>query len=857
MSHLSTAALTAALLLAAMPARAADTIAVQGLLRDSNGQPLSQTTFSVTFRIWSAQTGGTTLFTQPAPGLAVDKGVFDADLGPLPANLFSTNPQSWLEIQVDGEAPLPRTPVRWVPYALHAARATAADSASAVACSGCITSSHVSTNAVTTSAMQPQSVTAAKIAPGAIESLGFVKVSNLADVALSGSYLDLINAPDLSAYARKDATNIFTQPQGFTGQVTASGGLLVAGGSADLTAVVTKGLRLEGAGSAPATCNPSAAGRMYFDTGAKLLQVCDGAAWKPVGAAGARAVLSTSPAATDFGKTTSPSTKTITLTNVGDTAATALTLAATPDQGFAVASTTCGGTLGPAASCTATITFNPAGLVAGAHAGALSVESSNAASAVAVLSATAGVVVGNTPSTAAESCLAILQAGQTTSGIYWIAPSAGGQSQPFQVYCDQTTDGGGWALILNQLDGTYYTILSRNAVLTSPQTPGGHAQIQAILSNAAEIRYADTSNTEILHAAIDGPTYWAALQGTASVAVPVTYMAGPLSGKERYIEVRDNFHWGHRHNVPYVNGVATNVLDVYSASCLHTCWEDVNLADRLFAGDHCPSATSASFCPGTSPVYSFPGTSTRGGSFTYRKWVRAYPISSGPGTSAASAGTSCDDLLQSGVTQSGAYWIKPPGATAAFRIYCDQATLGGGWMLVLSQISSTYQSLTSQNADLVSPSVAGGQKQIFTILPNITQIRYTDEAGTTFLNANIDGPAYAAALQQGASRAVEVTYLAGPLSGKTRYIEVRNIFHWGHRNNTPTVDGKPTAANDVYNDGCHHVCWEDTNTADRVFAGDHCPSASTPSFCPATGAGYTFPSTATRGGSFNYRKWVR
>lgn len=845
-----------AVLLVASTARA-DVIAVQGLLRDTGGQPLSQTSFSVTFRVWSAQSGGSVLYTQAVPGLAVDKGVFDAELGPLPAGLFSANLQTWLEVQVDGETALPRTPFRWTPYALHAGRATLADAASALSCSGCVTTSQVASNAVGSGAIQAQSVTAAKIAPGALESLGFVKLTNLADVALSGSYLDLSDAPDLAAYARKDATNVFTQPQGFTGQVTASGGLLVAGGTADVTAVVTKGLRVEGAGSAPAACNGAAAGRVYFDTGTKLLQVCDGTAWKPVGAAGARAILSMAPVATDFGKTTSAVSKSIAITNVGDAAATGLALSATPDQGFTIASTTCGGTLAAGASCAATVTFNPGGLVSGAHAGALAVESATAASTAAVLTGTAGVLLGNTPSTAAESCLAILQAGQTESGVYWLAPADGGQAQPFQVYCDQASDGGGWALVLNQVATTYYTLLSRNAVLTTLQTPGGHEQVQAIFSNAAEIRYTDTGGTELLHAALDGPTYWAALQSTVSVPVPVTYLAGPLSGKPRNIEVRNLYHWGHRHNVPYVNGVATNVLDVYGAGCLHTCWEDTNSVDRVFAGDHCNSATSPSFCPGTSPTYTFPANSTRGGTFNYRKWVRAAPVSTGPGTSQGTAGASCLDLLQKGVTQSGAYWIKPAGATAAFRIHCDQTTLGGGWMLVFSQVSSTYYTLTSQNADLVSPSIAGGQKQIFTILPNISQIRYTDEAGTTFLHATIDGPAYASALQQSTSRAVEVTYQGGPLAGKTRYIEVRNLFHWGHRNNTPTVDGKQTAVNDVYGDACRHVCWEDTNAVDRVFAGDHCPSATSPSFCPATGSSYTFPSSSTRGGTFNYRKWVR
>jgi hypothetical protein len=179
---------------------------------------------------------------------------------------------------------------------------------------------------------------------------------------------------------------------------------------------------------------------------------------------------------------------------------------------------------------------------------------------------------------------------------------------------------------MNQTASTFHSLLSRNAVLTNLTTAGSHSQVAGLLSTASEIRYTDAAGVEFLHARLSGSAYWSALQvpgssGPASTrSVPVTYVAGPLAGVQRNIEVNAMYHWGHRHNVPYINGIPTHVLDVYPSSCTHTCWEDIGTIDRPFAQDHCGG--SVSFCPGTSPGYVYPSTATRNGSFHYRKWVR-------------------------------------------------------------------------------------------------------------------------------------------------------------------------------------------------------------------------------------------
>ena len=217
------------------------------------------------------------------------------------------------------------------------------------------------------------------------------------------------------------------------------------------------------------------------------------------------------------------------------------------------------------------------------------------------------------------SCKDILkQAPGAPTGAYWVKTPGG----TYQVWCDMVNDGGGWTLLLNNTDGTMRHILQQDTDLASPDTPGSHKRTFDLLAQAGEIRYADTLGAPFLTATIDMASYVAALKQTAVKPVAIQYTKGPLAGKQRYIEVHNDFHWGHRNGVGSVDGKPTNVSDVYSPTCMHTCWEHASSVDRPFAGDHCPSSTSVSFCPGADPQYKFPPEATRGGSFKFRKWVR-------------------------------------------------------------------------------------------------------------------------------------------------------------------------------------------------------------------------------------------
>ena len=119
------------------------TISYQGVLSDTAGYPKKDSTYSITFRLYEALSGGSAIWTE-TKSLQTKRGLFSTQLGDITplapkqssekARRFSPNlaglafdKQYWMSIQVGGDPELsPRTPLSSVPYSISAIKADTA-----------------------------------------------------------------------------------------------------------------------------------------------------------------------------------------------------------------------------------------------------------------------------------------------------------------------------------------------------------------------------------------------------------------------------------------------------------------------------------------------------------------------------------------------------------------------------------------------------------------------------------------------------------------------------------------------------------------------------------------------------------
>ncbi len=150
---------------------------IDGVLQSVSGGPIADGSYNMTFSLYPSVSQGVALYVEGPVGVNVKGGFFVWTLGsaePLKSSVFANASSVWLGVKIESDPELPRKQLMSVPFSLRTGLAEGLD------CSGCVTAGQ----------LDP-----AVLAP-------FAKTAELAKVATSGKYLDLLGAPDLSLYAQ-------------------------------------------------------------------------------------------------------------------------------------------------------------------------------------------------------------------------------------------------------------------------------------------------------------------------------------------------------------------------------------------------------------------------------------------------------------------------------------------------------------------------------------------------------------------------------------------------------------------------------------------------------------------------------
>ena len=309
-----------------------------------------------------------------------------------------------------------------------------------------------------------------------------------------------------------------------------------------------------------------------------------------------------------------------------------------------------------------------------------------------------------------RSCDELLaMAPMTPSGAYRIDADLDGALGPFRVYCDMSTDGGGWTLIAASVGATnmprFDTTASTPCDAAAPTGACfvGAAQLAAL--GLAEYRWSTTPDATATRAPIDN---WRA--GAPDVS------AACVSATEYFRANQDIAAQG----MAWSGCLVSEVFD--SAAACQNMYRPVWNLQRCEGVPIGPGQRSSPDynCSPFGSVIQSASAGTCSGFFNVRHWRRGRTCPAGQTycngacvdvqrdashcgacgrgcmnqacvMGACATARSCADLLgRAPGTPSGLYPIDTDGDTgpnAPVRVYCDMATRGGGWTLVAAAVA--------------------------------------------------------------------------------------------------------------------------------------------------------------------------
>lgn len=239
----------------------------QGRFTDSTVSQPTNGTYSMTFRLYDALSGGNQIGSPVTTSVSVINGVFAVPLD-FGAAAFNTTGARYLEIQVGATTLTPRQQITSAPFSMKATNAGAADSLSAN-CVSCVTDAQINT------------VSGAKITgsvANAVNANNATNASNAINAVTANSATTAGNVTGIVAIANGgtgSSTQNFvdlTTAQTAAGNKTLSGLTNLSGGS-----------RLQNSATDPEAASAANAGRVYYNTAIGNLRLSDGTKWITAG----------------------------------------------------------------------------------------------------------------------------------------------------------------------------------------------------------------------------------------------------------------------------------------------------------------------------------------------------------------------------------------------------------------------------------------------------------------------------------------------------------------------------------------------------------------------------------------------